>query len=424
MISKIKINNFKSVQENTLNLGRFNVFIGENDCGKSNILEAICFASATDQRTIKNSTLLAKGVRIVDNEITKSVFEPGAGIEFSVEIQDEYSRVIQYLFRNDENPFSSWTVENKSNNLTEEIYSKDFIKDFENYLFKNSSMPKKFYVFNYGAKMDIDEERFAGVKNTFAPLVKAKKRWTANEKESLVKQIIKFMHNSRAGLKFDQLDDFAIFSPENSFLRIFDSEEANNALGIKGQGIFKLVQSFYTSEDKSKFIELKELMKLIDWLGDIEVPNDLFATEARLTIKDRFIADGLVSFDQRSSNEGFLFLLFYFSLFLSKDTPSFFAIDNIDASLNPKLCSKLINKLVPLSKKYGKQVILTTHNPAILDGLSLDDDEQRLFVVYRNRSGHTKTKRIYKPEPLPGQMQPLLSDLFMSGALGGLPKNF
>ena len=34
-------------------------------------------------------------------------------------------------------------------------------------------------------------------------------------------------------------------------------------------------------------------------------------------IKDRFLAKDLSYFDQRSSNEGFLFLLFYFALVIS-----------------------------------------------------------------------------------------------------------
>jgi hypothetical protein len=39
------------------------------------------------------------------------------------------------------------------------------------------------------------------------------------------------------------------------------------------------------------------------------------------------------------------------------------------------------DQLVDLAGRHGKQVIFTTHNPAILDGLDLKDDEQRLLVV-------------------------------------------
>ncbi|MEG4862342.1 AAA family ATPase [Tychonema sp. LEGE 06208] len=55
-----------------------------------------------------------------------------------------------------------------------------------------------------------------------------------------------------------------------------------------------------------------------------------------------------------------MFLLFYFTLFVSDITPKFFAIDNIDASLNPRLCRRLMQELVQLAKKHDKQVIITT----------------------------------------------------------------
>ena len=120
---------------------------------------------------------------------------------------------------------------------------------------------------------------------------------------------------------------------------------------------------------------------LLAGICDLRIAADLAPFERTLQIRDRFLADELAYFDQRSSNEGFLFLLFYFALFIAKETPSFFAIDNIDASLNPKLCSELMGRLVALATKHDKQVIITTHNPAVLDGLDLNDEEQRLLVV-------------------------------------------
>lgn len=46
MISEISIQNFKSIESLDLPLGRVTVLIGENGCGKSNILEAVAFFSA------------------------------------------------------------------------------------------------------------------------------------------------------------------------------------------------------------------------------------------------------------------------------------------------------------------------------------------------------------------------------------------
>ena len=126
------------------------------------------------------------------------------------------------------------------------------------------------------------------------------------------------------------------------------------------------------------------------------------------------------------SNYHFLFILFYITLIVAKETPKAFAIDNIDSFLNPKLCTKLITLVVELAKQYNKQIFLTTHNPAILDGINLNDEEQKLFVVSRNKSGHTRTKNItVENKPKSSNDEPIkLSEAFLRGYLGGLPKGF
>lgn len=221
---------------------------------------------------------------------------------------------------------------------------------------------------------------------------------------------------------FPELASFLIYCPENTALRNFESEGQIEPLGIKGEGLFKHLL-YLNKTQPDLFQKVKTQLQLIDWYEDFDIPKDLFFGEKRLHIKDRYTEEGFAYFDQRSANEGFLYLLFYSVLFVSPETPPFFAIDNIDNALNPKLCSELIGLLTRLAKEHQKQAILTTHNAALLDGLDLSDDEQRLFVIFRNADGHTKAKRILdKPQknnsPLP------LSERFLRGYLGGLPKNF
>ncbi|MCP4112775.1 MAG: hypothetical protein GY749_45810 [Desulfobacteraceae bacterium] len=82
----------------------------------------------------------------------------------------------------------------------------------------------------------------------------------------------------------------------------------------------------------------------------------------------------------------------------------------------------MIKELSELSGKNSKQALITTHNPAVLDGLNLNDDEQRLFVVSRNDEGKTQVRRI---KLKPGSDEKLkLSEMWMRGYLGGLPNNF
>jgi hypothetical protein len=222
------------------------------------------------------------------------------------------------------------------------------------------------------------------------------------------------------GIKFN----FLLFCIQFSFLKEFEKEGQIQPLGINGEGLFKYLRYLSQPQFKEKLDEIKEKLELIDWFEDFDIPDNLYPGERTLKLKDRYLDPDLEYFDQKSANEGFLFLLFYFCLFIGEETPKFFAIDNIDSSLNPRLCRRLIQELVELAKKYDKQVILTTHNPAVLDGLDLDDQEQKLYVINRKRSGHTRADQISPPKPLEGQELVPLSEAFLRGYIGGLPKNF
>ncbi len=59
----------------------------------------------------------------------------------------------------------------------------------------------------------------------------------------------------------------------------------------------------------------------------------------------------------------------------------------------------MMGQLVELADKYDKQVIFTTHNPAVLDALDLENDEQRLFVTERGKDGATRVRRVAAPSP-------------------------
>jgi hypothetical protein len=69
-----------------------------------------------------------------------------------------------------------------------------------------------------------------------------------------------------------------------------------------------------------------------------------------------------------------------------------------------------------------RQLLFTAHNPAVLDGLDLTDDEIRLFAVERNSNGLTQVRRIVLSEPLQSLNQEYpLSRLWLMGHLGAVP---
>jgi AAA15 family ATPase/GTPase len=228
--------------------------------------------------------------------------------------------------------------------------------------------------------------------------------------------------------KYSFLKSYLIYNLNTQALRSISTESKEVPLGIYGEGLDVLLNDFSVEEWQI----LKKYNYLIDWLDEIVIDkgdklkyegHKLGRSNSVMYFRDKFMRKNNNVFAAENSNEGILHILFYLALIISKKTPRFFAIDNIESALNPKLCRVLMKILAELAIDSGKQILITTHNPAILDGLNLHEDKQRLFIVKRSDEGYTQTERI-KMKPDTNGQQLKLSELWMRGYLGGLPTNF
>jgi len=380
MLRKITIQNYKSIYNLTIDLGRVNVFIGENGCGKTNILEALAMAGASKALDLNFEGIYNRGARVAKPNLTFSSFtglKQNSKIKINLEFQegDEKYVIPSILYSEDKDDiYSKWREENL-------IYLLD-----EPELNLHRTLVEK-----------------------LAEKLKNSGQWLAND--------------------LDKLTKYLIFNLDIKSLRGIRYESKKSPLGINGENLDILLSRFTEEE----WTELMNYTFLISWLDEIILDekdalkykgHKLDKSNSVLYFKDKFMRkkdmNNLLSAE--NANDGILHILFYLTLFISKKTPSFFAIDNLETNLNPRICRKLIKELIPLSQKNDKQVLITTHNPAILDGLNLNDDEQRLFVVSRNEEGKTKIKRIkLKPK---SEESLKLSEMWMRGYLGALPKNF
>jgi energy-coupling factor transporter ATP-binding protein EcfA2 len=406
MIREISIKNYKSILDHTIELGRINVFIGENGSGKSNILEAVATAAATASADLTVESLYSRGVRIAKPSITISSFlntpqaqEIDIDIAFDSRGLGKLSRLTLTLSPADANDINTgWRVKS---NPTMDVVPGELAESEK--LSELTSTLDKLIEKHLG---DIEAARDA--KNL---VHKARVILTEFVAPSLL-----------------ELEAFCIYNVDPLALRGLHVVSRRVPLGIHGENLDVFLASF----DRKQFDELLEHAKVISWLDRLVLDTQdelkfqghkLGRSVSKLYFRDRFMRRKNNVFSAENANEGILHILFYLALFLSDKTPPFFGIDNIETALNPQLCRDLMKTIAKLAKEHDKQALITTHNPAILDGLNLHDDEQRLFVVYRNDQGHTETKRI-KLKPDTGESKYKLSELWMRGHLGGLPKTF
>lgn len=396
MISNLSIKNFKSIVDVGLPLGRFNLLIGANGCGKSNILEGIALGAAAGLNKLDYEYFANRGIRVVDSKMMMPAFEDIKNeeeIEITI-LNSKHQKTQYFIHYNEELKPPKW--EDDSMNLSQ-FFS-----------ITKANLPKEEKDINNLQKLinqidNLQKERGDEI------LLSVRLRKKGNE--------INIIPDN------DDLNKFLIYSLEETKLRKADDSNRTYPLGRHGEGLFAYLKELAQRPNAMNiFNEIKDNLKVLDWFDDMQVPSGQLSSEFNLKLKDSYLAEALNVFDQRSTNEGFLYLLFYFTLVISDETPRFFAIENIDTAFNPKLCREVIKRLVALAKKHDKQIIATTHNPAILDGLDLRDDEQRLMVVQRSIDGYTKVRTLKKEEVVNSDWS--LSQLWLRGFIGGLPNNF
>lgn len=362
MIETITVKNFKSITDMTLSLGNVNVFIGANGSGKSNILEAIAMVAAERSAQIEVNFMIQKGIRIAKPDLMISSFygQPSNNT-INVNISGTEGERIKYAVTNlaPEDIYSTWN----------------------------------------------------------AP-------WSTRARRGNIKEAVEKTDKLR-----EYLSKYLIYSLSINALRGLTSDSLQYPLGLNGEGLDVLLNNI----PKEEIMQIKESAKdYISWIEDIFFDSEeiykmqgykLGRSKSNLYFRDKFMQKKNNLFSAENANEGALELLFYLTLFISRKTPDFFAIDNIENGLNPRLCRFLMKKICELAVKNGKQVLITTHNPAILDGLNLNDGSQRLYVVTRNDEGKTQAKRIQTKEQT-GEQRMMLSEMWMKGLIGGVPYNF
>ena len=360
MIETITVKNFKSITDMTLSLGNVNVFIGANGSGKSNILEAIAMVAAERSAQIEVNSMIQKGIRIAKPDLMISSFY-GQPSNNTINVNITEGERIKYAVTNltPEDIYSTWN----------------------------------------------------------AP-------WSTGARRGNIKEAVKKTDKLK-----EYLSKYLIYSLSINALRGLTSDSLQYPLGLNGEGLDVLLNNI----PKEEIMQIKESAKdYISWIEDIFFDNEeiykmqgykLGRSKSNLYFRDKFMQKKNNLFSAENANEGALELLFYLTLFISRKTPDFFAIDNIENGLNPRLCRFLMKKICELAVKNGKQVLITTHNPAILDGLNLNDGSQRLYVVTRNDEGKTQAKRIQTKEQT-GEQRMMLSEMWMKGLIGGVPYNF
>lgn len=396
-LESVTIKDFKSLKDVTVPLGQINVFVGANGAGKSCLLEAIGILGACAAGAVDDQALLRRGVR------------PG----------------VPELYK------SSFGAESMAPKISLRVVSADQA-DYHAYLTNPKTRPGTYWIFgNETFKFEGRPVASRGPKGNAKALGMSVPLENSRSVTTLVRAGQKTPPPVRALL--DVLDDFAIFSPVTPVLRGIAPDTApRSPVGLYGGQLAEAVGLLATQ--KLGKVAIEHAKELIDWAEAItageprrsylspSVPTSRYVVEFR----DRFMAAKRNVLSGYDASEGALYILFMLVLASHAQSPRVFAVDNFDQALNPRTARALTRQFTRLSLDAGRQVLLTTHNPLVLDGLDLGDDRVRLFSVDRDRAGHTRVKRVPVRDFAALKEkhgEHAVSRLWIEGRLGGMPSN-
>ena len=388
-LEEVRIKNFKSLFDVCFEPGRLNVFIGANGSGKSSILEALGVLSAAMTDRINTNSLQRKGVRLSASSLYKSKFSSIRNESKTVDLSVKWSR--------------------EQNNY-----------EYSAYL----TVPSDDDSWKYFAEsVTCNGEKAYGRSNASSAQLNNKVGYFTISEALSSKEYLE------AGKYFA---DYAIFQPDTLTLRgtIPDPIQVN-PIGLNGGRLAEAISDLLYVEDGFPMfgsMYMEDVLELIEWASDFKVSKPkktilnpgVPAARQIIEFKDKYLKD-TASFTGYDASEGALYVLFMLSLAMHKKAPKMFAIDSFDHALNPRLAKKVTSLFSRAVIEQNKTVFMTTHNPLVLDGLDIENDNIRLFTTDRNKDGHVEIRRVRVSQELLESGQPL-SRLWVNGLLGGVPE--
>jgi predicted ATPase len=324
MLSRLKVEHYKSLFDVEVKLEPLTVFIGPNGSGKSNICEALAIVSS-----IVNTILSRQAIPI--SEIIQIGF---SSLEKNIAPEKHKS-----FFWHGRLDYLKFEVESPQFNFEED--DKDAITSTQN---------------NISLYYDND-----------------RKILELSNSNSQEKQICKDFYDAQIFLaSIDYRDSDLIF--DLNLVKIYDfspaalnsSTRSSGVMSRIGRGLSNALADILLS-DRERFDELeKRLTQLVPNIKRISLRNN--QNQFSLELVDRY-SDHRIPASEIS--DGTLRILAFLASLYQIETPSIICFEEIENGVHPWLLHKMIEllKLVSTEGINGKpvQVLITTHSPVLLD---------------------------------------------------------
>jgi len=402
VIKELRLKNWKSFEEATLYIDPLTILIGTNASGKSNTLDALLFLNRVSTTGVAISQAITGNVNLPalrggmewvcrkpEKKFTIELIVGGASEsqDYRYELTVQISGTRAEVFKEE---LMILTYRPRSDTPSEKVLFTTTEEDST-----NPGIPTYFFTGTQGRGKRFDLNR------SYIILAQT-------ETINLHKEV-----QEGARYLLSHLQKIFVFDPIPSHMRGYTPFSDN--LQADGSNIAGVLAGL---EEKRKNEVEATLMKYLKSLPERDIkrvwtePVGKFKTDAMLYCEEGWKETGSHEIDARGMSDGTLRYLAIVTALLTREPGHLLVIEEVDNGLHPSRAHILIEMVESLGRERGIDVIVTTHNPALLDAAG---SRMVPFVVVAHRNLKTGGSQLSQLEDIQQ-----LPKLMASGTLGRL----
>jgi AAA15 family ATPase/GTPase len=379
-ITRIEVDNFKSLVDLKMDLAKFNCLIGLNGSGKSTLLQFIDFLSQLVRGKMK---AWLEDRKWKANELS-SKLSPKKNIEFCVQFVDD-TNALEGFWKGTFNPLTYrctaermefkiingnplGSLEVKANHFKVEIYNFEVTPPLK----KKIEMFRDFIVFEYeGSILSVLKEE------KLLSALRERKKSIEN-----INSLEKLLSALRECKKFiENINSLDLLSPEYLRQR---TRESDGTIGFGGQWLSAYLHKIGPIKCSKLVIRLKKVYPQLEELHVKSLRSGWKQLEILESYQESKEPSSKLKTEARHINDGMLRLIAILAE-LEADYP-FLLFDEIENGINPELVEFVVDALV----KTEKQILVTTHSPMILNYLEDNIARSGVTYLYKTPQGYTQ----------------------------------
>ena len=359
MIKTFNVDNFKSLNNLSINLQPMTVIVGNNATGKSSILQAIDFVCGCVNDDF--SVLLERRGWTVDNIRSKFIRSGTARISFGVEValEEPVNTTLKWGMVLQPN-----VAKNQLHLVSEEIVDLDTKETLVQY--KASA----------GGWIKGDKEELSIMPNFVITSSCLKVIQHLHGVDSRLNRLVDF---------FDNSESFEMLAPDN--MRLSSRGVVKN-IGETGKNLPSFIRQM-SAEQKNNFMsKLKRIMGAR--ISDVSASVKGKPGWTLINVKEHYDT-GDVEFSSKEISDGILRVLAFIAISEIEPANAIFLLDEVENGINSDYAEAMIDVLSEIYEESRHQLVLTTHSTVFLDYVK----PEQIVLLYRDQNGSTRADNLF-----------------------------